>query len=106
MSDSDNKPTIAKVLMASNRHLLTSLEHIGGALYFEVAESESHAPSVMKAHKEAVWAVKQLADILDRLGVAGVCGKCNGSGESVGMTHRQECAHCEKGLIYRSEKKD
>lgn len=103
MSD---KPSIAKVLMAANRHLHTSLGHINSALYFEVAESESDAPAVMKAHKEAVWAVEQLAGILERLGVAGVCGKCNGSGESRGMTHCQPCDYCKKGLIYRPEKND
>jgi hypothetical protein len=96
----DTKPSICKVLMASNRHLISSLEGLGSALYFELTEKESHAPAIVKAHSEAVRAVKQLESVLERLGVASICEKCHGSGESVGMTHRQPCEHCKDGLIY------
>ena len=101
MSDQKNETPIVKILLAANRHLNESVGKLGGALYFELAEKESHAPAVMEAHKQAVWAVKQLAIALEKLGVAGVCEKCGGSGMSIGMSHSQECDHCEKGLIYK-----
>jgi hypothetical protein len=92
-----------KILIAANRHMLSSLEGIGTSLFFE-SEGIPNPSSVVTAHKEAVRAIAQLAIVLDRLGVAGICEKCHGTGESVGMSHRQPCDHCEKGLIYEDPK--
>ena len=100
----ETKPSVAKILIAANRHLIDSTGAVGTALYFEIAEGESsNAPAIVKAHAEAVWAIKQLGIALERLGVASVCGKCNGSARSIGMTHNQPCDHCKDGLIYHDE---